>query len=75
MVVECVYSQCIVCGWRQDALKQKGVVAFLEYYCIECGGNLLIHVEVREQRQETKKSSCIRRSLDMVRPTKMKRLK
>ena len=56
-------------------MKQKGVVAFLEYYCIEFGGNLLIHVEVREQRQETKKSSCIRRSLDMVRPTKLKRLK
>ena len=75
MVVECVYSQCIVCGWRQDALKQKGVVAFLEYYGIECGGNLLIHVEAREQHQETKKFGCIRRSLDMVRSTKLKRLK
>ena len=75
MRVECVYSQCIVCGWLQDALKQKGVVAFLEYYCIKCGGNLLIPVEVREQRQETKKSRCTRRSLDMVRPTKLKRLK
>ena len=75
MRVECVYSQCIVCGWRQDALKKKGVVAFPEYYCIECGGNLLIHAEVREQRWETKKSGGTQNSLDMVRSTKLKRLK
>ena len=44
-------------------------------YMLKCGGNLLIHVEVREQCQETKKSGCSRRSLDMVSPTKLKRLK
>ncbi len=30
----------------------------LEYYCVECGGTLLIRVEVREQCQEAKKSRC-----------------
>ena len=75
MRVECVYTQCIVCGWRQDALKKKNVVAFREYYCIQCGGNLLIDAEVREQRQETKNSRGTQKTLDMVRITILKRLK
>ena len=31
MRVECVYTRCIVCGWRQDALNMSNVLAFREY--------------------------------------------
>ena len=75
MRVECVYTQCIVCGLRQDALKKNNVVAFREYYCIQCGGILLIDAEVREQRQETENSRGTQKTLDIVRITILKRLK
>ena len=43
---EHVYARCTRCGWRQRSYTIKGKICFEEYYCLGCGGPLLICVEI-----------------------------
>ena len=52
---EHVYSKCIRCGWRQQPITASGPVSFEEYFCKECGDQLLICVDVRKAKDRNKK--------------------
>ena len=54
---EHVYSKCIRCGWRQRSITVSGPVSFEEYYCKECGGQLLICVDVRNAKDRNKSNN------------------
>ena len=43
---EVVYAVCMLCHWRQRARMMQGFIAFREYYCMRCGGPLIIISEV-----------------------------
>ena len=51
---EHVYSKCTRCGWRQRSYTIKGKICFEEYYCLGCGGPLLICVEIRNDKGRNK---------------------
>ena len=51
---EYVYSKCIMCGWRQRSNTIKGKVCFEEYYCMSCGGPLLICVDICNDKSRNK---------------------
>ena len=51
---EHVYSKCIRCGWRQQPITASGPVSFEEYFCKECGDQLLICVDVRKAKDRNK---------------------
>ena len=52
---EHVYSKCTMCGWRQRSYTIKGKICFEEYYCLGCGGPLLICVEIRNDKGRNKR--------------------
>ena len=51
---EHVYSKCIKCGWRQRSSTVRGNICFEEYYCKNCGGPLLICVDVLNDKDRNK---------------------
>ena len=51
---EYVYSKCIMCGWRQRSSTVRGNVCFEEYYCMSCGGPLLICVDICNDKGRNK---------------------
>ena len=51
---EYVYSKCIKCGWRQRSSTVRGNVCFEEYYCMSCGGPLLICVDICNDKGRNK---------------------
>ena len=55
---EHVYSKCIRCGWRQRPITVSGPVSFEEYFCKECGDQLLICVDVRNTKDRNKKDNA-----------------
>ncbi len=51
---EHVYAKCIMCGWRQRSNTARGNVCFEEYYCMSCGGPLLICVDISNDKGRNK---------------------
>ena len=54
MKCEHVYSKCIRCGWRQSTSTASGNISFEEYYCKNCGDQLLICVDIHNAKDRNK---------------------
>ena len=70
---EHVYTKCIECGWRQQPITVSGPVSFEEYFCKECGDQLLIYVDVRNAKDRNKKDEVGRKSKKKTKKRKQKK--